>query len=1524
MSGTHPHQWSPRRFYTCFPFQSAAAVKYGKEPSRPTRTGLSDSFRSARNSLRRVIGTGLAESATPMKNAIRLAPKSQSIGIENFVTHNGDFEFYKINGKYYDTEAIQQFLVKTLNVPMPATVDSAAIAGMMDLLRVQGCFALSARYAVCFEMDGGGPMDPNVEYPVVWHYEEIGKMFEKALNDMIDEKNIRSLEDISSSDELREELVNKVRSSFLELGSSKTLHHRMESVIYALDDFVSFDIEKGNLGKFVKATVDAFFDNDLLHSMRIFIENAKGSFGLCVTTSMDAHRQVLFAAKGQTLSVAFYPRKGVICYGSEQAAVKAGLNYEIPQGKSMFGTDIECVDENAVRLDLDDLGGEICLLDWGYGGDEEPAVSPPNRNLAVYKVMGGAVNVILLHQENAMNKSSKLHTRLVELENNEFIKPLLDDCDDPVLKDIQDIPRICANIQADWHDVGLNRMTAWHLGQCVKKRMQALVDGTIDSHKNSVDILVIGCEVSLWAAEQFVSDLQKCFPKLGVKAVSSNKLLGLFGQELVMPSIGFPFTQKTLDMKDPIVIIVSHSGGTFAPLACSNLMQSFSSSIFAVTSEWDTQVGKQLRSMHGDKNDVLTSRIFSTEVGVRPAEPCSVSVVATHQLLTKIFEHICVTILSDPHFRSITGSVITERDLQTLERCNLANIKSLERIVGVDHRGYEIQKSMKDTEEELRAAGDIWSEHILENAKAYIMSFVYIVVTVVAGFPLISGIAYAAGLRGDKYPGDQIFYLLRFLDALVYFWLPQINIFILRLFQGRNLRHRMVGRTVVIGDPCSWVAQSAEAFLSKIFACSYSIAGLNVLSGNPADHLVHRHTHRVVRGSLLVCGRPDGRLTALTTLEASTCLAVNQASSIQSIGGTCESITIGHNLSKLPLSFKGIFLETYRPQFLCEKLLDDADDVGNFDLDKSKHKPMQLTSTGNLKADGTSFVDLDRVPTIYEHDDEHGSSVSSSDDEFLESLLHEDSDSSKDQINAHQDTSSNNDDAANSFTDFLEFLHSADTSSDENGNSSAGRDDEDRKNLEPKRKQPRENGWSKLRTSITRRMTSSDEDDLNSSFFSTESERNNDRPRPRGGTIKKASNAEDNDMGNILFSKESQEANQRRPSRRQRSQLKNSLTRISITKPRSSLDEELNISFISTESETRSEQTRSQSPGEDDDLGNSFVSKQSQDYNRRRPARRQQNQLKNSLTRITLRKGSSLSSDQDEPKGRSSASLLGEYSNMEKEAREKATSKGAHGDHHHLDTVINDMIKERKGHDRMVEIFHEFDTNNNGFIEFREFVVAYKKINPDVSIVQLQAMFEEADMDGNGSLDLNEFVQMTKMPHVDVLGKLSVVNRDARGLVQVMPSAERYFGEELEKNATKGVGAFIMSQSQHLSMELYESRIASVERFVAMTVMFHQMGMRVQSFFPRISFGFLGYRMDRTHSIMRIATTASPVSGADVRDRMLELHLRFKIQKAVNLVARKYMQWRKRQVVTSTPEVIGPTTHDKLLKEGCMNRRKSL
>jgi hypothetical protein len=71
-----------------------------------------------------------------------------------------------------------------------------------------------------------------------------------------------------------------------------------------------------------------------------------------------------------------------------------------------------------------------------------------------------------------------------------------------------------------------------------------------------------------------------------------------------------------------------------------------------------------------------------------------------------------------------------------------------------------------------------------------------------------------------------------------------------------------------------------------------------------------------------VCGRADGRLSAPTSLEATVCLSVNQASSIQNLGGSCESITIGHGPFKLPLSERAIFLRKNRPKFFCNEKKD--------------------------------------------------------------------------------------------------------------------------------------------------------------------------------------------------------------------------------------------------------------------------------------------------------------------------------------------------------------------------------------------------------------------------------------------------------------------------------------------------------------------------------------------------------------------------------------------------------------------------
>ena len=452
---------------------------------------------------------------------------------------------------------------------------------------------------------------------------------------------------------------------------------------------------------------------------------------------------------------------------------------------------------------------------------------------------------------------------------------------------------------------------------------------------------------------------------------------------------------------------------------------------------------------------------------------------------------------------------------------------------------------------------------------------------------------------------------------------------------------------MMVNHSCRWLT----AILPQIFAVSYSIAGLNVHSGNPVDHLVHRHTHRVVRGSLLVCGRPDGRLSALSTAEAAVCLSVNQASSIQSLGGTCESITVGHNPFKLPLTEAAVFLKRKRPLFLCERMLVEGD------------------AQAEKKAESST-----------------GSAAPS---------------------------------------------------------------------------QPQSEGLASGMMRVFRRKKGSD----------------------------------------IL---------------------------------NRSLSKSMHDSSI-------------------------------------RP-------------RVH--------------KYRSAAALIGAYTSPvqdDKNVTADDVSEEKGEEELLLDLVIEEAILEKKFGDKTRKLFAAFNVDKNGILKEDEFVEGAKKLNTDMNDGELRALFRLYDAEGDG-VDYREFLELIKDSKIESGLKLPPSNRDERGVIQIEPSREKYFGEIVRKlNMGAGDLDFRAARNQHFAQELYESRIASLQRFVAMTVMFHQMGKRVERFFARVSFGLLAYRMDRTHSIMRIATTASPVSGADVKQQMRHLQLLKKVRHSVHVIADAYNRYRSKQ-----------------------------
>ena len=83
------------------------------------------------------------------------------------------------------------------------------------------------------------------------------------------------------------------------------------------------------------------------------------------------------------------------------------------------------------------------------------------------------------------------------------------------------------------------------------------------------------------------------------------------------------------------------------------------------------------------------------------------------------------------------------------------------------------------TSRELNARGLYWSRHVLETPIAWIMVFTYVMATVIAGAPLVTGIARAAGL--PIMIDNQGMTGLLVADGLIYVFSPQLCMLLLRL-----------------------------------------------------------------------------------------------------------------------------------------------------------------------------------------------------------------------------------------------------------------------------------------------------------------------------------------------------------------------------------------------------------------------------------------------------------------------------------------------------------------------------------------------------------------------------------------------------------------------------------------------------------------------------------------------------------------------------------------------------------------------
>ena len=69
---------------------------------------------------------------------------------ECFITHNGDLDFFEWHGTVYPLDDVFALLERFLGVKKPAPVDSAGVAGLLDLLRAKGMWHAAVRYGYVF------------------------------------------------------------------------------------------------------------------------------------------------------------------------------------------------------------------------------------------------------------------------------------------------------------------------------------------------------------------------------------------------------------------------------------------------------------------------------------------------------------------------------------------------------------------------------------------------------------------------------------------------------------------------------------------------------------------------------------------------------------------------------------------------------------------------------------------------------------------------------------------------------------------------------------------------------------------------------------------------------------------------------------------------------------------------------------------------------------------------------------------------------------------------------------------------------------------------------------------------------------------------------------------------------------------------------------------------------------------------------------------------------------------------------
>lgn len=758
--------------------------------------------------------------------------------VNHRITHNGDFEAFHIDGADVDMSSLGQWLGRVLQRPAAAVVDSARIAGMMDLLICQGEWFAAVRLGFLMTL---APY-PHIGLPAA--LEHWAQRFETSFRHHIQEASGPQ----ASPDRLWiQSLMERILSS---LKPDPLLRrHRVE-----------------DLRRWILTAIEAFLYNDPSRAVQEFMDRARGSFGLAVVSTTWPDRLVL-CSLGQPITIGMDPETGLALYASESTAVDSVL----------------APADRAWRIDLDQNAGEIAVL----SSDDLQITS-----LSLERMLEPEELQLRRHPYGGRPGQGAGATCAIRL------APMPSD---PVAADIASIPALLCGIRNGWIDPGSpNRQSADVLAQLliakaanVAEKENLLRQAGLDPNlakSRHVDLLITGVENSLWCGEQFGRDLSALMPLLSVKALSANAVLKALQNDIESLALA----------RQSIVLVISHSGRTFPSLqvmeACDLLVRrGLIREVFILIGEPDSLHGSPLLASQSP-GEPCSRRLFTTGAGRRRAEPATATVAALHLTLTELLFCLSRQLLqafSDEQ-RPPLGMRLSRDDLTCL--VDLEDhyfLDEISEILGVDALG---QKRPTAISRRLEHGGRVWGQHVLEAPMAWAIHAVYILISVGFGLPLFQTLT-RTGTQAIALSGGGIAELLLGValaaDIGLYVFGPWCWTLALRWWQGRPLLARTGRRCVVVGD-APWVHVLLTNYISKLFSLSFGIASVDVQGADPADHLLHTHAHRVVRGTLLFLGIPDGRCSSLQRMEANgVLLAARQSDGIRNCRTGPEIVAVG-------------------------------------------------------------------------------------------------------------------------------------------------------------------------------------------------------------------------------------------------------------------------------------------------------------------------------------------------------------------------------------------------------------------------------------------------------------------------------------------------------------------------------------------------------------------------------------------------------------------------------------------------------